>query len=316
MGDPLVSICMPCHNAAPYVCQAIDSILAQTWPEIEIIVVNDSSTDGTGEVLSNYSSSKVKVLSADYGSAATSRNAALAMAQGEWIKFFDADDLLNSVAIEKQLLRLEGRHDTVASSSWGRFIGNDLSTFRLNPQSVWRDMNSADWLVEAWRDAQPMMQPGMFLLHRTLLEETGGWDESLSLIDDFEFFARVICHSTDVVFAADATLYYRSGLSDSLSGKKSRKAAASAFHAIINGTGQLLARRSDLEAKLSCANVMQNYIYTFYPAYPELRAGMSARIAELGGSDLPPPGGPWFQLARRLIGWKVAKRLQKLAGRA
>lgn len=314
-ASALVSICIPCHNAAHYVCQAIDSILSQTWQNIEVIVVDDASTDSSREVLRSCGSSRVQIAHVAYKNAAKSRNAALKIAQGEWIKFFDADDLLSRETVEHQIRRLDGRIDAVASSCWGRFTNDDLNTFLPNPETTWRDMSSTDWLVESWRDAQPMMQPGIFLMHRSLLDKTGGWDESLSLIDDFEFFSRVICCSTEVLFTPSATLYYRSGLSGSLSAQKSRIAAESAFNAIVKGTSQLLDRRSDLAARRSCANVMQNYLYTVYPKFPHLRAEMSMRIAELGGSDLPPSGGPWFQRARHLIGWKAARRLQRATGR-
>ena len=311
-----VSVCIPCHNSAPYVGQAIDSILSQTWQSFEIIVVNDGSTDDSGEVLNHYESPRVKVISASLGSAAKSRNLALASAQGYWIKFFDADDLLHPEAIERQMERLSERVDAVASSAWGRFYSDDLGTFNLNPQSVWRDMGATDWLVEAWRDAQPMTQPGMFLIPRDLLNQTGGWDESLSLIDDFEFFARIFCHASEVLFTPEATLYYRSGLQGSLSGQKSRRAVESAFHSLLKGTAHLLERRSDPLARLSCANVLQDFIYTYYPDHPDLRALIQQRISELGGSDLEMSGGPRFHQLRRLVGWKAAKRLKKLAGLA
>ena len=312
----LVSVCIPCHNAEAYVGQAIESIMAQTYPKVEIIIVDDASTDGSAEVLDRYRSPQIQVLSASLGSAARSRNLAFMNSQGDWIKFFDADDLLHPEAIERQLQRLGDRLDGVASSPWGRFYGDDLSTFRLNPQSVWRDMNAFDWLVEAWRDAQPMTQPGMFLIPRGLLEQTGGWDESLSLIDDFEFFARVLCLANEVLFTPEATLYYRSGLQGSLSGQKSRRAVESAFHSLLKGTSHLLERRSDPQARLSCANVLQDFIYTYYPDHPDLRALIQQRISELGGSDLEVSGGPRFHQLRRLVGWKAAKRLQKLGGRA
>jgi glycosyltransferase involved in cell wall biosynthesis len=296
--------------------QAIESILAQTYPTVEIIVVDDNSTDRSAQVLDRYRSPQVQVIAAAFGSAAKSRNFALSSAQGQWIKFFDADDLLNSDAIELQLRRLGERTDAVASSAWGRFYGDDLGTFKLNPQSMWRDMAAIDWLVEAWRDAQPMTQPGMFLIPRALLDQAGGWDESLSLIDDFEFFARVLCHANEVLFTPEATLYYRSGLIGSLSGQKSREAVESAFLSLLKGTGHLLQLRSDPQARLSCANVLQDFIYTYYPGHPDLRGLMHQRIGELGGSDLDVSGGPRYHQLRRLVGWKAAKRLQKLGGRA
>lgn len=316
MSVSLVSVCIPCHNSAPYVGQAIESILAQTWPKIEIIVVDDGSTDGSAEVLQHYRLPHLQVITDSLGSAAKSRNRALAAAQAQWIKFFDADDVLHPKAIERQMLRLGGRGDAVASSGWGRFYGDDLRTFQLNPQSVWRDMNALDWLVEAWRDAQPMSQPGMFLIPRALLYRTGGWDESLSLIDDFEFFARLFCHASEVLYTPDATLCYRSGLPGSLSGQKSRKAVDSAFRSLLKGTGQLLSHRSDPEACLSCANVLQQFIYEVYPDHSDLRQMIQERIEELGGSNLPIAGGPRFHQLRRIIGWKATKRIRKFIGGA
>lgn len=320
MANQLVSICIPCHNAASYVGQAVESILAQSWPHIEIIVVNDGSTDESAEVLRGYRSSNVELIHASFGNAAKARNAAFAIAQGDWIKFFDADDLLNPEAIESQMDRLGDRVDAVASSAWGRFYGDDIGTFSPNHQSVWRDMAGVDWLVEAWKDAQPMTQPGIFLIPRSLLDKVGAWNESDELAatpyDDFEFFARVLSGAKEVLFTADAVLYYRSGLQGSLSGRRSPKAVEAAYHTLIQGTEQLLARRSDPCARRSCANLFQNFIYTHYPDHAELRAKLLSRIEALGGSDLEISGGPRFHQLRRLVGWKAAKRLQKLSGRA
>lgn len=315
MAKDLISICIPCHNSAAYVGATIESVLAQSWPHLEIIVVVDASTDQSAAVVQRYQSPRLKLLLSRAGNAAKSRNLALTAAQGDWIKFLDADDLLHPETLAAQLHRLEAGRHAVASAQWGRFYGLDLGSFHLNPESVWRDMAADQWLVEAWRRAEPMMQPGLFLIPRSLLEKAGGWDETLSLIDDFEFFARLLCHAEEVRFTPEATLHYRSGIPGSLSSRKTRAAAESAFHSLLKGTGHLLARRCDAEARLSCANIMQNFIYTFYPEHPDLRAAMTDHVAELGGSDLPPPGSPWFQRTRRLIGWKAARHLQRAAGR-
>lgn len=316
MSHPLVSICIPCHNAAPYVGQAIESILAQSWTAIEIIVVDDGSTDGSGTILDTYASSRLRVIHQENRGQCAAANCAFTEAQGDLIKFFDADDLLAPESIEAQVHRLNARTDSVASAQWGRFYDNELSTFQLNPQSVWRDLSALDWLTEAWIDARPMMQCGLWLIPRPILEQSGGWDESLSLINDFEFFARVLIHANEVLFTPEATLYYRSGLQGSLSGQKSRSAVESAFHSLLKGTGHLLQRRSDPEAHLSCANMLQDFIYTYYPDHPDLRALIQKRIQELGGSNLATSGGPRFHQLRRLMGWKAAKRLQKLSGRS
>jgi glycosyltransferase involved in cell wall biosynthesis len=239
-------------------------------------------------------------------------NRAFNESKGDYIKFFDADDLLSPEMIEKQMARLNGRTDAVASSQWGRFYDDDLSTFKLNHQAVWRDMEAADWLVEAWSDVRPMMQCALWLIPRQILEVSGGWDEELSLINDFEFFTRVLCNAGNVLFTHGATLYYRSGLVGSLSGQKNRRAVESQYQALIRGTSQLLNSRSDPEARVTCANLLQDFIYSYYPQHSDLRSQLSRRIQELGGSDLSPDGPPRFLKLQKVIGWRAAKLVQQL----
>jgi glycosyltransferase involved in cell wall biosynthesis len=306
----LVSILMPCYNAASYVESAVMSALEQTWPAKEIIVVNDGSTDRSGDILDGLRKQGVKVVHQSNMGQTAAANRALAESNGDYIKFFDADDLLGPKTVELQMERLAGTQSAVASCEWGRFYGSDLGTFTLNRQSVWRDMNPTDWLVEAWRDARPMMQCALWLIPRSVLNASGGWDERLSLINDFEFFARVLCHSSEVRFTDGARLFYRSGLSGSLSGTRSRKAVESAFRSLMLGTAHLLAKRQDAAARCSCANVLQDFIYTSYPDHRDLRLQVAARVRELGGSDLVPDGSPSFQRLRRFVGWKAARLAQ------
>ena len=238
-------------------------------------------------------------------------NLALSESQGDYIKFFDADDKLAPETVELQLQRLSGSVTAVASCEWGRFYRDDLSTFRLNPESVWHDMESTDWLVEAWTDGRPMMQCALWLIPRRILNCAGPWDERLTLINDFELFTRVLCHCEEVRFTPGARLFYRSGIAGSLSCRKGRKATESAFLSLVTATSHLLERRSDQRARTACANILQDFIYSCYPEYADLRAQLEARIQGLGGSDLAPDGPPRFQYLRRLVGWRIARRIQR-----
>lgn len=313
MTLPLVSVLIPCHNADQFVGEAIRSLLDQDYPNVEVIVVDDDSSDRSAEVVENFGDC-VQLIKARCGSAAKARNVAARFASGELLKFFDADDILDPQSISDQVRSLNGRKDAVASAKWGRFYSS-LDTFQLNPESVWCDMDSREWLVETWRDARPMMQPGIFLIPREVFVEAGDWDESLTLIDDFEFFSRVLCCCDQVRFAEKALLYYRSNVANSLSRRKDNLAVESAYRSLITGTSHLLAKRDDREARLACANLLQDFVYTYYPEHSTLRSLAKRRVKELGGSDLQPDGPPRFQQLRKWIGWKAARRLQRLAGR-
>lgn len=313
MNTPTVSVVMPCYNAGKYLGEAMRSVLDQTHRDLELIVVDGGSSDDSWQVIESFlRDQRVKPLRIDWSdvlNAAATRNRGLNAACGEYVKFVDADDLLHREMVQKQFERMEGRNDCVASSEWGRFYNDDLSTYHPNRQSVWRDMDAREWLVESWMDARPMTQCGMFLIPRALLDQVGGWDEKLTLIDDFEFFARVLCAANEVLFTPDCPMHYRSGVAGSLSGTKSDKAIESAYLSASMGVDHLLAKLADARSKRACANIMQDFVYTFYPARPDLRAKAEARVRELGGADIAPGGGGKFHLARRFIGWKLARRL-------
>jgi glycosyltransferase involved in cell wall biosynthesis len=315
MSVPLVSICMPCYNAGRYVAEALESVLAQTYPNVEIIVVNDGSKDDSGVVLESYRRKGIKVIEQENKGQCAAANRAFAESKGDYIKFFDADDILSPGFIEAQMKRLDGRTDAVASARWGRFYNDDLQTFQLNPEAVWRDMDPVDWLVESWINARAMMQCALWMLPRKLLEKTGLWDERLSLINDFEFFARVLCGASEVLFCKEATLYYRSGMQGSLSAEKSRKGYESQCESIWLGTSYVMEKRNDERARLACANTCQQAYYDFYPMHADLCTRMQERIDAWGGSNLQPAGGRAFQWLRRVVGWKAAKRLLRAVGR-
>jgi glycosyltransferase involved in cell wall biosynthesis len=313
-SEPVISVLIACHNAASYVGAAVESVLAQTWPWLEVVVVDDGSTDCSVAAVASFEGRGVRVIQQANAGAAAARNRALAASSAPFVLFLDADDLISPDHLASLHAAIAGAPRSIAMSQWDRFsLSPDEAVFP--PRATYRDAPGAEWLAQDWAQAGAMTQCGMFLIPRALLALAGGWDERLTLIDDFEFYARVIAGSAGVRFAPSARLYYRSGLRGSLSGQKSRKAAESAFLSLMLGTRHLLAAENSPRTRLACANVLQSFDYTYYPGHADLRAKIRARVAELGGSDLAPDGPPGFQAMRRFVGWHVARRVQHLAER-
>jgi glycosyltransferase involved in cell wall biosynthesis len=308
----LVSILIPCYNAEPWLAHTLRSALAQTWPHKEIIVINDGSTDGSLDVARSFEKQGVLVLDQANAGQSAAFNTGLAAARGRYIEFLDADDLLAPDKISAQMRRLQGESsDVIASGRWGRF-GNDPIQTDFRPDDLWEDLEPVEWLVRAWTN-HAMMHGAAYLIPAGLLRAAGGWRDDLSLINDFEFFSRVILHSSRVVFCPDATSYYRSNLPGSLSSRKSPQAWASAFASIELGTTRLLARENSAQTRHACAAVWRNFIFDSYPVVPDLEKKAEAKVNALGEDVGAPKWGPRFSGTSRFVGWKLARRLQLLS---
>ena len=229
----LVSIIIPAYNCEKYIEAAIMSAVNQTYSPIEIIVVNDDSADETGEIIKAIEGKKnIKAIHQKNAGASASRNAGFKISNGRYIKFFDGDDLLNPEMVEKQMALAEINPGSIISSKWGRFYGDDLSTFKLNPEDCWQDMSPIDWICSSWKEGKSMTQPGIFLIPREIIHKAGLWDEELSRVDDMEFYTKIILSSSRIIFSSDSILYYRSGHSGRLSSSIGQKAALSTYKAI------------------------------------------------------------------------------------
>ena len=304
---PLVSICIPSFNNEKYLGEALNSLFVQTYTNIEIIVVDDGSEDDTEVTANAVNDSRFKYYKQTNQGAAAARNRAFQLSSGKYIKFMDADDLLSPKAIEVQVLRIMGNDNCVASSKWGRFFDDDKNTFSLTTENVWKDLPGINWVVDSLIDhGSNMTQPGIFLIPRSLIEKVGLWDESLSLIDDFEFMTKIIVNCKYVLFSEDAVLMYRSGISNSLSRLNSKKHMESAFKALMSGVSEILKIQNNARSRLACANTLQLWAYGFYPHHLDIYNKTQARIDKLGGASINIKSGKSFIFLSKIFGWKNA----------
>lgn len=308
----MVSVCMPVFNAEKYVGQTINSLLNQQYQNLEIIIVDDGSKDQTLSILEDVSDARFQYFEQKNKGAASARNTAFQKSKGQYIKFVDADDLLNPLFITEQVSRLANQHNCIASAKWGRFYNDDETTFSFSPEKVWKDMNALDWLIDSLIDSGGnMMQPGLFLIPRNIIENVGLWNEELSLIDDFEFMCRVMANTDRVLFCSNAVLKYRSGNHMSLSYKQGEKYMRSAFRSLELGLGKLLEKSNSERARLAAANAFQRWAFQFYPDHQELFKLAERKVQELGGSTVKLEGGRKLKWLTKIVGWKLAVKLAR-----
>ncbi|QFU83056.1 glycosyltransferase family 2 protein [Natronorubrum aibiense] len=199
-----VSVIIPTYNRATTLPRAIDSVLAQTVDDLEVVVVDDGSTDETSSVLASYDDPRIRpVVHATNQGANVARNTGLEHASGEYVAFLDSDDEWHPAKLERQLDCLENR-----SSEWvGAYCD---SAFELSGTSG--RLRTAAASVLARGDETPTREGGEELVGEiladnvqpgagsTLLVETsvaraaGGFDERLDRFQDPEFCLRVLEH--------------------------------------------------------------------------------------------------------------------------
>lgn len=312
MSQPLVSILIPCYNAEKWLAETLESALAQTWENTEIIVVDDGSTDGSLEIAKTFESKNLKVISQENRGASAARNRALIECQGNFIQYLDADDLIapDKIELQVKLLIVEKNINCIASAKWARFIDRFTDSMFIE-EPIWNTMSPVDLLICSWNGGG-MMPLHAWLIPRSISERTGLWDESLSLNDDGEYFCRVVLASEKVEFCKNAKSYYRSNLPNSLSQKNSKSNFNSAFRSCQLCANHLLKTEDSSRTRKTCATVFQRFIYSVYPDEPTLVQKSEMMVQELGGTDLQPSGGAIFQALAHTIGWKPARQIQKL----
>jgi glycosyltransferase involved in cell wall biosynthesis len=310
---PRVSVVIPAWNAAPFIRSSIDSVLAQSVSDLELIVVDDGSTDDTSRAVGSVPDDRVRLIRQENGGQSAALNAGASAARGEFIKFLDADDWLNPRHIEAQLAALDATTDMLASCRWGYFV-HDPARPQVRTEHTHRDYDDPmQWLVDSLSLDEGMMGGWMWLIPRSVWERSGGWDESLSLNNDFDFSIRLLLASKGIRFSPDAVYSYREGVSGALSATRSRAAMDSAFRTTESGCRSLLAREDSPRVRRVCADRWQRWVYQFYPEHADLAARAEREVAKLGGSDLRLEGGRVLDALLPVIGWKAVRRLQARA---
>jgi glycosyltransferase involved in cell wall biosynthesis len=199
-----VSIIIPTYNYGRFLRDAIDSALAQTYPPIEIIVVDDGSTDDTPQVLAEYGEC-IRVIRQNNRGVAAARNRGIAAANGDYLVFLDSDDILKPHSLELEI---------------ARFIADPaLGLVHCATESVDGDgklLSISQTGMEGWvatellrLDRQVIAAPGSgIMVPRRVAEEVGGYDETLQPSEDWDFCYRIAVRYR-VGYVSEPLLKYR-----------------------------------------------------------------------------------------------------------
>ena len=182
--SPLVTVVIPTYNRASFLREAIDSVLEQTFRSFELIVVDDGSTDGTGDLLRSYGSRLRSIYQENRGPSAA-RNAGIRAARGEWLAFLDSDDYWLPEKLAKQVAFVrENPHVRICYTEeiWYR------RGRRVNPAKKHRKYSG--WIFQRMLPLC-IVSPSSVMIHRKVLDEVGMFDEELPACEDYDLWLRI-----------------------------------------------------------------------------------------------------------------------------
>ncbi len=225
MAKALVSVIIPCYNQARFVGQALESVFSQTYERIEVVVVNDGSTDDMKGALALYAHQRsLRVIDQENQGLPNARNRGLSLAQGGFIQFLDADDWLHPEKIARQVGVFEAHQEVGLVYCDYYLVYHDRD---LSEQDTVGDRCADPYnpdLFQTWW-IQGVFPPCAALVDKKWIDVAGGFHADLPAYEDYEMWARLSALGCQAHYLPDRLAYYRQH-SDSMTSDPERLRAA------------------------------------------------------------------------------------------
>jgi len=204
--QPLISVIMACYNAASFVEEAVTSVLQQTYPHTEVIVVDDGSRDDSPDIVKRLATDhpdRVRLKHLKHSGPYPARNLGLSHARGDYIAFLDADDWWREDCLEKLLTALQDEEADLTYCGWQNVGEHMLSPEPHIPPAYEKEdpvaafLKSCPWPIHA------------ALVRRSVLDAVEGFSERLFSSMDYDLWLRILAHTGNIVRVPEVLAYYR-----------------------------------------------------------------------------------------------------------
>ncbi len=208
----LISIIIPVYNGEKYIRDCVENIIKQSYNNYELIIVNDGSTDNTKSILETYNDKRVKLYNIENGGVSKARNYGLKMAQGDFILFVDADDILADNALE--VLINQARTTKADIIRFNGYIENSNKQYTklempIESGTIYNSKKDKDKIVDIFNSPKNSLRcysPLLFLKNVDLVS----FNTSLTYLEDKVFYlANMLEGNKNILFISDSLYYYR-----------------------------------------------------------------------------------------------------------
>ncbi len=219
----LVSIIIPTYNRAHLIGETLDSILAQTYPHWECIIVDDASTDSTAEIVEAYvlKDSRFRYYHRPTDrpkGASVCRNYGFELSEGDYLQWLDSDDIIGPNKIHVQLTALEENEDgAVAICKWAEFVADIADSKIYNNLKVYDNFYNMELFIEALSRSGGFLPFHAYFFRKELVHKSGLWLDELLVNQDGEFLTRLILKTRKIIYCDECLVYYRKSEVDNIS---------------------------------------------------------------------------------------------------
>jgi glycosyltransferase involved in cell wall biosynthesis len=202
-ATPIVSVVIPAYNAEAYITPALKSVLSQTYPHTEVIVVDDGSRDDTARLVQSFSG--VRCIQQANAGVSTARNVGAAAATGHFLAFLDADDVWHPAKLAHQVRGMLACPDVALSRT--HFRG---STWTPEALAICFEPKAPELITELSESfLNPYFATSSVMVRRSAFEAARGFDTSLRVAEDVDFYLRVLASAPSVLVVTQEVLFKR-----------------------------------------------------------------------------------------------------------
>ncbi len=314
----LVSVIIPAYNAEKFISETVGNVLNQSWKNLELIIINDGSTDNTSNILSSFShDSRIRVVEQINQGCSAAKNTGLNYARGDFIQYLDADDILSEDKITQQIEALEDEPFGIAVCKTVVFqdINFKETGFEIDTDYLYSTENRFEFLMNLYgkNGKIGMIQPNAFLLPKGLVEKIGEWNTSLSPSpdEDGEYFCRAVLGASKIIYTNGTNYYRKITNAASLSKGKSFLFAKGALKSVQLKAQHVLEINDSETVKHILSRHFASVAYLYGPNFYEIVFMVKAELEKMGINKIPSVGGFNFKIVSSIIGFEKAIRLKR-----
>lgn len=210
-GHPLVSVCIPSYNHEKYIGACIDSVLRQTFSDLEVVITDDCSKDGSVALIRSLDDPRIRLFESEINQGpAVAANNNIRNAQGEYLCLVASDDLFHPEKIERQLAYLTANPEVGAVFSYMRYVDETGRELPDHPGYSWIEVDNQPrevWLRRFFNKGNLLSAPTV-MIRRSVLDRVGLFDPRLLQTQDFDLWIRV-CLQSEIHVLPERLVDYR-----------------------------------------------------------------------------------------------------------